>query len=181
MNKFCIYRHIRLDTNKVFYIGIGDLKRPYHKHQRNNYWNNIITKTDYEIQILKSNLNWEDAKELEQILISFYGRKDLKTGILVNMTDGGDGINNYKHTEKSKLKMSISKLGKKQKRESIEKMIKNRYRKVINIKTGEIFNNIQEVAELLKINQRTLRSRLIGYCKNKTDYKFLDLHEKENE
>ena len=44
-----IYRHIRLDTNEVFYVGIGNEKRPYTKHRRSGFWNNIVNKTEYEV------------------------------------------------------------------------------------------------------------------------------------
>ena len=52
-----VYRHIRLDTNQPFYIGIGiDNKSKYHRanthHGRNNYWKNIVKKTDYAVEIL---------------------------------------------------------------------------------------------------------------------------------
>jgi len=51
----------------------------------------VVEKYGYEVQILKTDLTWEDACELEMILISYYGRKDLNKGKLVNKTDGGDG------------------------------------------------------------------------------------------
>ncbi len=34
-----VYKHIRLDNDTVFYIGIGkNQKRPYSKNYRNKYW-----------------------------------------------------------------------------------------------------------------------------------------------
>ena len=37
-----VYRHIRLDKNQPFYIGVGkndnDLKRAFSKCNRNSYW-----------------------------------------------------------------------------------------------------------------------------------------------
>lgn len=74
MKNIVIYQHIRLDTNKVFYIGIGSEKRSKSKKGRNNIWNRIVNKTEYEVQILKSDLIWEEACELEKILISWHGR-----------------------------------------------------------------------------------------------------------
>jgi len=44
--------------------------------------------------LLKQNINEDIALELEKMLIAWYGRKDLGTGILNNLTDGGDGIRN---------------------------------------------------------------------------------------
>ena len=46
----CLYKHIRLDTNEIFYIGISNgLKRPYSTKDRNKHWNNIIKITKYLI------------------------------------------------------------------------------------------------------------------------------------
>jgi hypothetical protein len=45
--------------------------------------------------ILQEHSSEQDAFEAEKQLISFYGRKDLGTGILRNMTDGGDGSSGF--------------------------------------------------------------------------------------
>ena len=108
-----VYRHIRLDKNEPFYIGIGKFeKRAFFTHNRNKFWNNIISKTEYEVQILFDELTWEQACDKEKEFITLYGRKNNGTGILCNMTDGGDGKlgNKYnvgrKHSEEAKRKMS---------------------------------------------------------------------------
>ena len=65
-----IYRHTRLDNNTVFYIGIGkEVKRAYSKKGRNNYWKNIVNLYEYEVEILKKDLSWENACELERALV----------------------------------------------------------------------------------------------------------------
>lgn len=130
-----VYKHIRKDTNEVFYIGIGSDKnynRANSKSGRNKYWKRIINKVGYEIEIICDNISWKEALDIEIKLIKQYGRKDLNEGTLVNMTNGGDGgdtsiyidydkrnisgINNgmygKSHSEKSKLKVSIGNKGK---------------------------------------------------------------------
>lgn len=110
-----VYQHIRLDTNEIFYIGIGkSQKRAFSINNRNKHWHNIVNKTNYKIEILHNNIScWKLACNIEIHLIQIYGRKDLELGTLVNMTDGGDGILNSKHnlgkkhSEETKLKMSI--------------------------------------------------------------------------
>lgn len=90
-----LYRHIRLDKDEVFYIGIGfDYKesRPYSKFARNKHWKNIVALTNYEVEILFRDLPKDILVEKEKEFIALYGRRDLKEGTLVNMTDGGDGI-----------------------------------------------------------------------------------------
>ena len=48
-----VYRHIRLDKNEPFYIGIGaHLKRAYEKTKRNKFWYNVVAKTEYNVEIL---------------------------------------------------------------------------------------------------------------------------------
>jgi hypothetical protein len=102
-----LYRHIRLDKNEPFYIGIGkDKKRAYIKNGRNPIWKKIIKKTDYEVEILFDDLTWEEACKKEKEFIKLYGRKDLNTGSLINLTDGGEGGNGYKHSIEAKEKIS---------------------------------------------------------------------------
>ena len=91
-----VYRHIRLDKNEPFYIGIGTdvgYKRAYSKHSRNKYWDRVVGKTKYEVEILLDNLTKEEAKQKEIEFIALYGKKLNKTGTLVNITDGGESTN----------------------------------------------------------------------------------------
>lgn len=92
IQQYYVYRHRRLDTFEVFYIGISKVKsRSRNKSTRNKVWKNIVNKTKYSIEIIQQNLSHEDACELEILLIQEYGRKDLGTGCLANLTDGGEG------------------------------------------------------------------------------------------
>jgi hypothetical protein len=87
-----VYRHIRLDKNEPFYIGIGEKEnRAHDKRSRNKYWKHITKNTEYKVQVLFDDLTWEQAVEKEIELIQMYGRKDLGLGTLVNLTDGGEG------------------------------------------------------------------------------------------
>jgi hypothetical protein len=109
-----VYQHIRKDTQQVFYIGIGrNEKRAYYFYHRSKFWNNIYSKTEIEVQIVCNDIKLELAYDIEKYLISYYGRKDIGLGNLVNLTSGGETILGIKYSEESKLKMSKSKLGKK--------------------------------------------------------------------
>jgi len=108
-----VYRHIRLDKNEPFYIGIGKkISRPYEKTRRNKHWVNI-SKFGYDVEILFDDLSWEKAQTKEKEFIKLYGRKDLNTGTLCNHTDGGEGTCGriYKHSEETLLKMSKNRKG----------------------------------------------------------------------
>jgi group I intron endonuclease len=88
-----VYRHIRLDTNDVFYIGVGkNEKRAYEiNFRRNSYWRNIIKNTKYKVEITHKDICYEEALSIEKYLISFYGRANKNKGTLCNLTDGGEG------------------------------------------------------------------------------------------
>src|SRR5215831_16976339 len=110
-NNYCVYRHIK-PNGDTFYIGISNnLSRPFNKINRTSFWKKIVSKYNYEVQILKKSLSKEEAMELEKILISWYGRIDNKSGVLCNMTDGGDGVLNI--SPETSLKKSNAQLGKK--------------------------------------------------------------------
>ena len=89
-----VYRHTRLDTNEVFYIGIGSDEKTHNRAYRKKgtkIWMRILNKTEILVEILHTGIEWEKACEIEKELIFLYGRADLGTGTLVNFTDGGEG------------------------------------------------------------------------------------------
>lgn len=107
-----VYRHIRLDKNEPFYIGIGKNKyRHSAKQNRNNLWYKIVSKTDYEVEILFDNIDWETACVKEIEFIKLYGRIDRGTGTLANMTDGGDGNLGLIHSKQNIEKITKSSIG----------------------------------------------------------------------
>ena len=102
-----VYRHRRNDTSEVFYIGIGVSKyRSTDTHNRNKHWHNIVNKHGYTAEIILENISWEQAQQLEILLISQYGRIDTQNGSLVNMTDGGEGTSGAKLNKATRDKMS---------------------------------------------------------------------------
>lgn len=71
-----IYRHIRLDKNVPFYIGIGSDDEGFYlrafRKGRNAHWNNIVKKTDYLVEIILDDLSWEEACVKEQQIMLRY-------------------------------------------------------------------------------------------------------------
>lgn len=86
-----LYQHIREDNGDVFYVGIGDIKRPYSKSKRTKHWYNIVNKHGYKVEVVRSFDTWEEACEWEKLFISIYGKRLNNSGSLVNITDGGEG------------------------------------------------------------------------------------------
>lgn len=114
-----VYRHIRLDKNEPFYIGIGFGKnnRAYEKTKRSVFWKNIISRTEYRVEFLFENVSKDFAIEKEKEFILLYGRKDLGTGTLVNLTVGGEnpptmiGDKNPMKNIENRIKVSNSRIG----------------------------------------------------------------------
>lgn len=112
-----VYRHIRLDKNEPFYIGIGsdsngDYKRANDKNRWHNpLWKRITEKTGYEVEIMIDNIEWDVACSKEIEFIKLYGRIDRGTGTLANLTDGGDGNLGLVHSEEALKKISEASKG----------------------------------------------------------------------
>jgi hypothetical protein len=121
-----VYRHIRLDTREPFYIGMGKtINRAYSLKGRNKYWNNIVSKHGYEVQILFEDLTWEECCQKEIEFINLYGRYNVNKGLLCNLTDGGDGSLGYVPSQDALLKISKTSKGRIKTPEQIEKWKKS--------------------------------------------------------
>lgn len=104
-----LYRHIRLDKNTPFYIGIGsdsNYQRAYNCTSRNIFWKRITNKTNYRVEIMLDDLTREEVCEKEKEFIEIYGRSNLGKGELCNLTNGGDGSNGVLFDEARKKKIS---------------------------------------------------------------------------
>jgi hypothetical protein len=174
-----VYRHIRLDKNEPFYIGIGDnIKRAYYFYKRSDHWHNIFKKTKIEVEILFDDVSLDFALSKEKELIKLYGRKDLGLGPLVNKTDGGEYVEGLSietkrimsdkakrriFTDEWKNNMSKSQKGRKHSDTTKEKM-KNSQKQnkpilLIDFFSNEIINEFISINELIEktysLNQYT--------------------------
>lgn len=87
LNRFYVYAYLREDLTP-FYIGKGTGNRINQTH-RHTY---VKPPEDRSRRVfICKNMLHEDALSLEKLVIKCYGRKDLGTGILRNLTDGGEG------------------------------------------------------------------------------------------
>lgn len=84
---YYVYAYIRKSNGTPYYIGKGCGKRAFAPHGRVK-----VPKDRTKIVFLKQNLSEEDAYSWEVELIKEHGRQDLQTGMLLNRTAGGDGL-----------------------------------------------------------------------------------------
>jgi hypothetical protein len=91
------------EDGSAYYVGKGSGNRAFKRHRGccalhppKDRSRILIIELDSEI----------DAFTVERELISYYGRKDLGTGCLHNLTDGGDGISSVSIETRQKMRNS---------------------------------------------------------------------------
>lgn len=144
---YYVYAHCKVSDSRPFYIGKGKGKRAYSKRGRSSFWKRVTNKHDWYVSILHSNLSEQDALSKEIEIIAWYGRRDNGTGILVNLTDGGESTTNL--SEHSRQKISEKAKGRK-----VSDDVKNR---LSLLNKGKFLKNPQ--ISLSKINGE----KLVGY------------------
>ena len=109
-NIYYTYAYLREDGTP-YYIGKGHGDRAFQSQRRKGC---PKPKDIKRILFLKKNLSEADAFKHEQYMIAVLGRKDLGTGILRNLTDGGEGASGriYVTSEETKRKQSEAHKGK---------------------------------------------------------------------
>jgi len=150
-----VYRHRRLDKNEVFYVGIGKKEsRAFDMVHRNHIWKGIKSRSEVEVEIVARELSWEHACELEQLMISEYGRIDLHTGTLANLTDGGDGVLGVKQSQETIAKRVAKIKGRKNTEET--------KRKMSEVRKGIVFS-AEHIENLRKshLGQKTVNGKMV--------------------
>ncbi len=102
-NNYFLYGHYKEDNKELFYIGIGRKRkgtlhsqiysRAYQcsRHSRNYLWLRCYNKHGRIVKIIYDNLTEKKCKELEIKLISKFGRIIDGSGVLCNISGGGEG------------------------------------------------------------------------------------------
>ena len=112
-NVFYVYIYYHPITNIPFYVGKGkDDRAWFHlKSKSHTFFIRTINKIRKEyncepiIKIYDDNLSEPEAFELEMKLIKKYGRRNNGSGILINLTNGGEGTSGILITEATRNKL----------------------------------------------------------------------------
>lgn len=107
---FYVYAWLR-SGGEPFYIGKGRSGRATELYRRNRLFKNIYNKLldegiTPEVRRIHVNLTEDEAFAMERVEIAKYGRIDNGTGVLCNMTDGGEGLSGAVLSEDTRSKMS---------------------------------------------------------------------------
>lgn len=121
MENYCVYFYLREDKTP-YYVGMGRKERPYAKHIHRQGKGDFKPDNFDLILIVHENLSQQEAYALEITYIKKYGRK-CDGGILINLTEGGEGA---KHSEETRKKLSLIKTGLKASEETKRKMSESR-------------------------------------------------------
>ena len=111
VNDYYTYAYLRRDGSP-YYVGRGKGNRAYVVH-RSGKKRKFAPPPRDRILFLKQNLSFEESVQHEVYMISVLGRKDLGTGILRNLTDGGEGSSNRLWSSEEKERLRQVNLGKK--------------------------------------------------------------------
>ena len=97
--EYYTYAFLREDGTP-YYIGKGKGRRAYNKNR------SVFSPPKERIIFLKKNLTEQQAFNHEKYMIFIFGRKDNGSGILLNKTDGGDGVSGSVWTDTQRAKAS---------------------------------------------------------------------------
>ena len=100
MKDFYVYAYLREDGTP-YYIGKGRRYRIDKPHRHNNA---ALPPKERRIKLLE-NLTEERAHHWERECIRYWGRKIDNTGILNNLTEGGEGVVGFRHSDETKRKL----------------------------------------------------------------------------
>lgn len=199
MRDYYIYKHFRKDTKELFYIGLGRNNRAYQTNGRNKLWTNIYKKHGRIVEISNKYLCLKEAEILEIALIKKWGKLVDGSGILSNISDGGDDIwnrglckdkqprTNKKNSDhQKKIVSEMMKNNNPMKNEDVKSKVRQKKigvkwcdehkgkKKVIVFKNDEffaIFNSKKEASDKLNLNYSSVGKILDGSRNSLYGYK----------
>ena len=186
MTTYFVYELSISDSDQPFYVGytnnlnsrlsqhIKDAgTREKHLRKGRKILRAISEGKEILIKKVFQSLSMKEALSEEVRLIKYYGRLDTNTGILYNLTDGGDGHRGYKWSDGAKAAKSKAMIGDQRNKgrsrpDAREKMSKRVYAYNQNGSFLAEYNSQKEAAIDLGCLQQSLSKCLKGICRYTT-------------
>jgi hypothetical protein len=113
--RFYVYAWLHPD-GRPFYVGKGSGRRDTQPKSGNRIFNGTVAKIRKEggeptVVRWHEGLREVDAHRLEVAYIKLFGRRNNSTGVLANLTDGGEGSSGAVVGSETRAKMSSAQLG----------------------------------------------------------------------
>lgn len=117
MNNFYVYAWLR-PCGTPFYIGKGCGRRGQVPKKHNPFFKHIVDKISAfgkkpRVVRWQDGLREEDALSLEVAYIKLFGRRDIGTGVLCNLTAGGEGVSGRVVSIETRTKIGEANKGRK--------------------------------------------------------------------
>jgi len=176
MSKHYVYIHRNPITKQIFYVGVGYKARAWSfKWGHSKHYYNYIQKYGLPIvEMYKTNLTEDEAYELEEQLISEYGRVGIdNNGILVNKSSGGktSAKGTKQHlTDEWKKKIVDANRGKTKHTDETKKTIGSKNSKPVMQYSSEgslvkEWSSQWEASQILDINHKSINNCVVGLAK----------------
>lgn len=120
-NDYYVYMYLREKDSEngpvgsPYYIGKGRAQRAFRAHR-------VRVPKDLKLIVLvKTGMLNDEAMLFERELIQFYGRINISTGCLANLTDGGEGNSGWKMRDSTREKIRAKAVGRLRSEEACKK------------------------------------------------------------
>lgn len=149
INNYYVYHYLREDGSP-YYIGKGKGLRLYDKRHTVN-----LPSNKDNIRIIADNLTEQESFDLEKSEILKYGRKDNNTGILRNLTNGGEGPSGVVRTESQRKIIGDFHRGKTLSESTKQKVGQASIGRVHPPRSEEVKNKLRDINKNKKLSTET--------------------------
>ena len=138
---YCYLRSKASSTAKAgtpYYVGIASsADRPFHKNH-----NAPVPRDRSCVRVMRCGLSWEDACQWERFYIKHFGRVDNGSGILRNLTDGGEGAKGAIRTKEQRERYRLASIGRAHSPEAKAKLSEAKKGKTLSPETKERISQV---------------------------------------